>query len=1844
MKDFKKYLKNKLINKKKVVGRATLTPPDPQETLQSSSSLAVLDLLAEGPIEGLVAQDGQYANGLRLFESFYLNKVPVKAPESLTPLTKDIPFNKIVNVDRLGVDQINKSLDNIASRLSGAIDFTSYTGAGDIGEYFRTGTYFRESDGEFEVDAGLTSVQRFEYPLTQTAGETGFDVNLKTNGSLSDDHQQAFVCLFRPTQTANYQFKLTADDGAYFFLGPAIERNSRGKVDMFFDEGHGTDLASASSSFTSETTDGTSVTFNSDDNGFTGRSRSGIMIRNGEAQGATARFGQTGLEANRLYPVLILHQDNGGVDELTVRFRTGTLGIDGNGGSATVDSDFKLNDENPAGQQPLGSIGSFLVRKEPQDSPYGRTIGADTCTGDIFNLEGLDEFGFPLGAYGNVAGSLKNNKLTELQGFKSELENFINTNSGLGRFGFAEYDVSELFSESDLISGRISVRDNTVSLATAFDFENTLTQESGTFTNVPFKRQIKIENDDTITIPDDIHFVLPLARSGTTGSLREGLGKVENMRQIHDFAGGGIFFFEIGDNDSEIGDKFHTGRFFVDSSTNDRDAVDLTIVSGMTGNYDVFLYSGSNGGISLESATPTQITPVKGLTDGSNVKIGFISDLNSTYNYTNVSLSFRHGYETQPILDGYEQGTQDFEVREQLFGPQKNVTGAQAGAGYQDLRTGDQDFSNWMVNPPLEHDSYPYTHIIRREEVDECYPTINIEALYDTLESSDDAGKQLPNTLRLRIVCGFEGAVGEANDGNTAEQLEAGNALEKIALKNFTKSFFKSYTSLVLSTYMTSITDNLDFLPSNESLKNLKVDQASVGEDLTDALVTEYGYTSGDFLFPGNSWKNVNRFVKIEKIDSETDSVLLARDCGISYFTEVIKQKFTYPYSAIAGSNFDARSFSQQPAREFDLRLKKVLIPSNYEPLNPDGTDKRFIENSLTYGRRDIYKFKAGLAAEAAAASRDVDLTAHENFKIKGKIKLPGSSLIAYSFDRIFEINRPGSGTDNMSYIAFWYNGTDQQWQVRYNKNDSGSSSYAYASFDYASSNHSDGDIYEFTITLVGSNLTLEVVKAGTVLGSKTITTATRGDRPGVRYYIGIDEPNIPTDGQHFEVNDVQIADYQIYINGELKHWWDGTIIKTKRLRFALRDKVGGNHLEIIGDGADLNDTIDVETDTNFEFGRNKSILYNGHWDGTFKLGWTDNPAWILYDLMINPIYGIGNNLDDREDINIFRLFELARYCDAVDADGLYDGVPNSNQGLEPRFSANVLLSTAKNAFEVLGNIASIFRAISFWDGASLNFNVDKPKEIAGIFNNGNVFDGTFNYADVVSSARFTRVEVPYADANDQFASKVEYVEDEERIRQYGLITNKVNGIGCTSKSQARRMAKYVLLSNKLETELVTFQAGNESLFLEPGDIIRIDDEVKNFEINYGKILEIQTGTPGTVSPYFILDNNINPNSITVGASVGGLYTYSNPKQTELENLYDTISFDRALTFGEDGDSLSGKVPISVIEDQDKEPVTKFYITGTESIPNGIKVFLNSGDSNFANVTGVQTGNFFNVELDNQITGEYKVVKISPKEDNLYEIHALQYERRKFDMVEAEDFDLVENTYNIGIPSHTVNRPTAPTFNFQIFEILNGTFSLTGDINAAGGSDETSYRVTVLKTDRSAPYLQKTVERSADNSTPFRVNGLINGDYTIRVNAIKNPESSSNAYETFSIAPPSLKYVKSLVENISSDANSSYNRIGGTGYGTGQSLSNDSSYNLNIVDKYSRQMNLSLVNYSLNIYAKNGDSYNLIKENHNENQYTFTEVQNRLTYGQMNTGFELRFDLIQNEQIIDTSYYNTTIV
>ena len=1253
----------------------------------------------------------------------------------------------------------------------------------------------------------------------------------------------------------------------------------------------------------------------------------------------------------------------------------------------------------------------------------------------------------------------------------------------------------------------------------------------------------------------------------------------------------------------------------------------------------------------------------------------------------------RLGNEQQVVMDGYEQGKQDFNAGQQLLGrlvyggratgvsaddlSDPGATGQDVG-GYADQRNAG-DFSAWMSNPPLEHDDYPYTHIVERMDVNRVEPTIEIQTLFDTIDAGDDAGVNKPATLALRLEYGFEnnviddlttqaGHVGSAialpsagDDSDGAKDrisalLSGGNNISSIALGQYFRAKNKTYTSIITSAYMTTINmadGTFADLPMPEALKDAKIDQATI-PGLTDFHLSRFNLTSGELLYPNDSWKNVNRFMTIRKLSPETDSNLISRSCSVQYFTETITEKFTYPYAAIAGSTFDARSFNKQPNRQFDARLKKVLIPSNYEPLNADGSDKRFIEKSNTYGRRSIFKFDGTAGAgnrstNAGLATKSIKLGPH-NFEISLKIKFGDVSSRRDRSYHLLDMQSVDAGSSNLN--------DDRLSLIQRGKTDDGDNDTD-VNPQLVLYSPNEGDtiidipaglstsiVYQIKIKRVGDKLTLSIhnYATGALIGESSDTGYSNDS---VNYDV-LGEKRLAI-GQAFNLGSktsagTQIADLIIKKNNEIINWWDGTIIKTVRGGKALRDKVGGSHADIAntpGNGGS------VVTDTSFEFGRNKNTIYQGHWDGTFKLGWTDNPAWILYDLMINPIYGVGNQIDDREDINIFQLFEIARHCDAVDADGLFDGVPDSTLGLEPRFSCNIRLAQPKNAFEVLGNLASVFRAISFWDGSALTFNSDREKAISAIFNNGNVFDGFFNYADILSNARFTRVEVPYADAKDEFTTKIEYVEDEERIRQYGVITNKTNGIGCTSRSQARRLGKYIMLSNKLETEIVSFKAGHESMFLEPGDIIRIDDEIKNFEINYGRILEISTGTPGTESPYFIVENQIDPASIIMGEEAGGLYAYSNQPQTELEKLYDISVFNSAHTFGEDNNVISGKLPIETIENSDRPPISKYYITGHSEVPNGLKLYVNSGDSNFASITGVRQGTFFNVELDNKSTGEFKVISIKPEDENLYSIQALQYDRRKFAMIEAEDFDLEVNNYNIGIPLHTVNRPDAPEFNFGTFQAPTLTHSVTGNIIGAAGSNETEYRVTLLKTSRSGPYVQKTFLKddvSSAEGTQFRINGLIDGDYTVRVTALQNPESSPSVSKRFSIESPTIKYIKPIINKIDGDININQFRTDGTGYGEVQFLSNDCTYNINVLDIYGRNVTVSQSEFLINVYAKTGENYNLVKENHNENQYTFTEVQNRLTYGQMNTGFGLRFDLIQNEQIKDTSYYNTTIV
>jgi len=256
-------------------------------------------------------------------------------------------------------------------------------------------------------------------------------------------------------------------------------------------------------------------------------------------------------------------------------------------------------------------------------------------------------------------------------------------------------------------------------------------------------------------------------------------------------------------------------------------------------------------------------------------------------------------------------------------------------------------------------------------------------------------------------------------------------------------------------------------------------------------------------------------------------------------------------------------------------------------------------------------------------------------------------------------------------------------------------------------------------------------------------------------------------------------------------------------------------------------------------------VIYDGDWNGEFKiddttgqylLEWTDNPAWILLDLITNGRYGLGQYMDDSQ-IDIFDLYKIARFCDAVDDFGFFQGVPDGQGGLEPRFSCNILFAESTKVFDALNVIASLFRGIIYYSNSQINFVDDRPKDAIALFANTNVKDGIFNYSNYRRDEQFNSIEVIYIDRFENFLTKIEYIEDEEDIRKRGVFKKTINANGVTSRAMARRLGKHLIFQTIKENQSVGFSTGLEALLCKPGDLIIIEDELKNLKSNFGKVL-----------------------------------------------------------------------------------------------------------------------------------------------------------------------------------------------------------------------------------------------------------------------------------------------------------------------------------------------------------------------------------------------------------------------
>ncbi len=581
---------------------------------------------------------------------------------------------------------------------------------------------------------------------------------------------------------------------------------------------------------------------------------------------------------------------------------------------------------------------------------------------------------------------------------------------------------------------------------------------------------------------------------------------------------------------------------------------------------------------------------------------------NEKYNYNNVLCEIRNGDELQAPLSYFNKVYIDKEYGIKLAGPfdvskqilrvtnfdddtgykiqgtyEFPLVGALSTEGSSDQRSS-KDFSSYAGNSKLQYieEAVPITHIIENPNVDQVFITIGVRALSDTVQidstfagiGSVTAGSKIPSVVRFKVEIGLQDPFGKDVATSIEERIyQIVGLADSAALVDLGRD------------EVSSILNNFKFVNGTRGNNEVNAATAIVLPEATD---------------------DSKRFIRLTRTTYESSSVLIRREISLEKITEVINTKFSYAGSAIIGTKIDSRNISQIPPRSFDLRLKRILIPSNYYPLSPDGKDKR----------------KYQTATEFNAA-----------------------------------------------------------------------------------------------------------------------------------------------------------------------------------------------------------------TSTNLQ-------VYDGNWDGTFKEAWSNNPAWVLFDMLVNQEYGLGSFIDASQ-INIWELYKIGRFCDAVDKNGVFIGVDNTYGGKEPRYAINVIMADKINIFDAINAISSVFRGNVFYANSYIDFTDDRIKIPLVEFSNTNVKDGTFSYTNSRKDEEFNVIEVSYLDENDNFKPKIEYVENSDDIRKRGILRTTIDSFGVTSKAMANRIGKHVLYATTNENQAVSFVGGLETLYLKPGDLINTNDELKTQQRNFGRVLDV---------------------------------------------------------------------------------------------------------------------------------------------------------------------------------------------------------------------------------------------------------------------------------------------------------------------------------------------------------------------------------------------------------------------
>jgi predicted phage tail protein len=792
-----------------------------------------------------------------------------------------------------------------------------------------------------------------------------------------------------------------------------------------------------------------------------------------------------------------------------------------------------------------------------------------------------------------------------------------------------------------------------------------------------------------------------------------------------------------------------------------------------------------------------------------------------------------------------------------------------------------KDYDTLLLGPPPYQSSGKkgakvLTHVVSNSAVNEITISLKTELSHQLMDG-DDAGETRSIGLQFDILVlrdnKYYSILDEEKSGCTMIT-KSGDGLnfETQKLDNYSDRVF-GISGIATSPYQFDI--------------NFKIDRSYDIENVSGGISFQVVRLTSEFdpSAKGGTYGGIGKVRRLQ----------------LAHVEEKISENLLYPHSAMVKLLVDSKNFSKVPDRKYDLKLKKVLIPENYDPISRkyegpwNGLFKGQTDSSMSiHSIPDSSKYWTDNPAWVF-----FDLLYNTRYGV-GKYGLEEENIdkwqlykIAKYCDQLVETDYPVE-TDNGQPIAFTctnilsnYDLSQLEIQI---KIDEGSiqiptpdpPSYDYSTYEVINGNYTYSQAKADAISRGGR---LAIIR-NSQENARMIDAYNSGiEKGGYRFYrawIGLEQDG--SDNSSWTWSDGSSLTYTNWGGNNPNNDWEtrGLIGWDGKHRTTWNDAQSSTVASYIleKEGVDLNNP----TPTLLELTREKFIslfgqgdLYKGKKVAFFISSGTDSISEeLLIDQSVNREGKI--NIEERVLIssNPDNLSLTVSGPKIQDNQGLFNSVVGAcavqfnHPVVEPRFSANLFLTDRSEALGMITSLASIFRGISAYSSGKILAIQDSEKNPVQLFNNSNVSKEGFSYVGVQKNKRITASLVRFNNAAKNYQPDLVYEEDAEAIQKFGYIENEAMALGTTSESQARRFAKWILVTSQFETETIVFTAGQEASYLFPGCIFEVSDELRTGKTKSGRVLDIKSSRTIKINeiqyihndPYILLDKSIQDDPI----------------------------------------------------------------------------------------------------------------------------------------------------------------------------------------------------------------------------------------------------------------------------------------------------------------------------------------------------------------------------------------------